>query len=137
MEQTVNIILKELREFRTENNKRWEENDEKWKQNDRKLEKINQRLTKVENETKSLKKEVIRIFETTEEAVEKNLKDINNKLDITINTLNALSTQNNMEHKVFVDAINTHETKLNLQNVRIEKLEEWKEEFDSGECVPV
>ena len=165
MEQTVNIILKELREFRTENNKRWEENDKKWeenerrweenerrweenerrwdendkkwKQNDGKLEKINQRLTKVENDTKSLKKELIRIFEATEEAVEKELKDMNDKLDITNNTLNALLVQNIMEHKAFVNAIKAHETKINLQNVRIENLESWKAAFGSSECVSV
>ena len=31
----ANTILKELREFRTENNKRWEENDKCWEQNEK------------------------------------------------------------------------------------------------------
>ena len=31
-------ILTELREFRKENNKRWEENDKRWEQNDKRWE---------------------------------------------------------------------------------------------------
>ena len=37
MEEAVaKTVLKELREFRAENNKRWEENDKRWEENDRK-----------------------------------------------------------------------------------------------------
>ena len=38
-----NIILKELREFRAENNKRWEENDKRWEENDRRWEQNDRR----------------------------------------------------------------------------------------------
>lgn len=34
----TNTILKELREFRAENNKRWEANDKRWEENDRRWE---------------------------------------------------------------------------------------------------
>jgi chromosome segregation ATPase len=44
MEDTMAItILKELREFRTENNKRWEENDKRWDENDRRWEENDKR----------------------------------------------------------------------------------------------
>lgn len=39
----ANTILKELREFREENNKKWEENDKRWEQNERRWEENNKR----------------------------------------------------------------------------------------------
>ena len=39
-------ILKELREFRTENNKRWEENDKRWQKNDKRWEQNEKRWEK-------------------------------------------------------------------------------------------
>ena len=41
-EEVVNTILKELREFRTEENKRWEENDKRWDANDKSLTSLEQ-----------------------------------------------------------------------------------------------
>ena len=39
MEDTMaNVILTELREFREENNKRWEQNDKRWEENDKRWE---------------------------------------------------------------------------------------------------
>ena len=37
MEENVTImtVLQELREFRNENNKRWEENDKRWEENNK------------------------------------------------------------------------------------------------------
>lgn len=37
MEENVTImtVLQELREFRSENNKRWEENDRRWEENNK------------------------------------------------------------------------------------------------------
>ena len=37
MEENVTImtVLQELREFRSENNKRWEENDKRWEENEK------------------------------------------------------------------------------------------------------
>lgn len=44
MEDTMaNTILKELREFREENNKRWEANDKRWEQNDKRWEENDRR----------------------------------------------------------------------------------------------
>ena len=39
----ANTILNELREFRAENNKRWEENDRRWEENDRRWEENDRR----------------------------------------------------------------------------------------------
>ena len=39
----ASMILKELREFRAENNKRWKENDKRWDENDKRWEENNKR----------------------------------------------------------------------------------------------
>lgn len=39
----ANTILKELREFRQENNEKWEENDKRWEQNERRWEENDRR----------------------------------------------------------------------------------------------
>ena len=40
MEENVTIltVLQELRDFRAENNKRWEQNDKRWEENDKRWE---------------------------------------------------------------------------------------------------
>ncbi len=162
--ETMNTILKELREFRVENNekweendrrweendrrweqndkrweendRRWEQNDKKWEENDKKLENINQRVTKLEKNRETDKKEFIRMFETTEKTILNEIKQMEEKINIKFSAIDALLIQNDMEHKDFKKQIDAHESRLNLQNVRIEKLEDWKEEFDSGEFVP-
>ena len=53
-EEVVNTILKELREFRTEENKRWEENDKCWDANDK-------RLTSLEQATEENTKAIVEL----------------------------------------------------------------------------
>ena len=53
-EEVVNTILKELREFRTEENKRWEENDKRWDANDK-------RLTSLEQATEENTKAIVEL----------------------------------------------------------------------------
>ena len=44
MEDVIaNTLLKELREFRAENNKRWDENDKRWEENDKRWEENDKR----------------------------------------------------------------------------------------------
>ena len=51
-DEVVNTILKELREFRTEENKRWEENNKRWEENDKRWNANDKRLTSLESVTK-------------------------------------------------------------------------------------
>ena len=51
-DEVVNTILKELREFRTEENKRWDENNKHWEENDKRWNTNDKRLASLENATK-------------------------------------------------------------------------------------
>lgn len=92
-EEVVNTILKELREFRTEENKRWEENDKRWDANDK-------RLTSLEQATE----------ENTKAIVE--LKIQINGLDTKVSSLEQV-TKENTERISSLEK----ETKENTQNI--------------------
>lgn len=62
-EQILNEILTTIKEFREENNKRWEENDKKWEENDRKWKEndkkwniINKRIEDIINRVETVEK---------------------------------------------------------------------------------
>ena len=205
--ETVNTILKELREFRIENNKKWDENDKRWDENERRwdendkrweenerrwnendkrweenerrwdendkrweenerrwdendkrweenekrwnenqiklgeinqrLDSVNQRVSTLETNRKADQKEVIRIFETTEKSVLEIIKEMERKLDIKFDTVKAILKQNEMEHDDFRKFLDVHGNIINLQNLRIKKLESWKNAFNSDDFVTV
>ena len=106
-EEVVNTILKELREFRTEENKRWEENDKRWDANDK-------RLTSLEQATE----------ENTKAIVE--LKIQINGLDTKVSSLEQVTKENTERISSLEKATkeNTErisslekETKENTQNI--------------------
>lgn len=78
----ANVILTELREFRTENNKRWEENDRRWEennrrweQNDKELQKINERIDdtnkRIDNVNDSINKKIDEVDDRLNEKIDK------------------------------------------------------------------
>ncbi len=133
---TINTVLQELREFRVENNKRWEQNEKRWEENDQKLETINARVTKIENSRESDKKEFARVFEAIEESIIEQFEHLNKKIDIKFSKVDAIFADLGLEVKDLQEAVKKNETKINLHDVRIEKLEDWKEELDIGGLVP-
>lgn len=164
---TIDIVLKELREFRTENNKRWEENDRRWEQNDKRWEQnekrweendkrweendrrwaenekrwiennkrlgeIEERVTKTENTREADKKEFIRVFEIVEKTVVDKISEMEETFGIKFDKLEAELINNKIEHRKFMKDVRAHENKLNLQELRIDNLESWKDNFDMG-----
>ena len=125
---TVNTILQELRKFRTENNKRWEENDKK-------LETINERVTKIENKREAGKKEFPRIFQTMQETIMEQFNELNEKIDIKFSKADAMFADLGLDVKELHHTAKKHQNKINLYGVRIEKLENWKDELDVGGLV--
>lgn len=62
-ENILNEILTTLKDFREENNKRWEENERRWKENDNRLNNIEGRLSNLEKTRELDKVELYRIVE--------------------------------------------------------------------------
>ncbi len=143
---TINTVLQELREFRTENNKRWEQNEKRWEENnkrweqnekrweenDKKLETINERVTKIENTRESDKKEFARVFEAMEEAITGQFDKLNEKIDIKFSKADAIFADLGLDVKELQHTARRYGNKINLHDIRIEKLEDWKDELDVG-----
>ena len=135
MEENImmNTILKELREFRKENDKRWEandkrweENDKRWEANDKKIEQMNARLTRLENARESDKKEFIRIWSIMEQSITEKLSEIERRNDIKFNKIEVILEDHEESIKKQKQKILDNTKKIELQNARIENLEDWK-----------
>ena len=155
---TNNMILKELREFRAdndkkwaendkrweenekrweENEKRWEENNKRWEKNDKKIDDIDARVKKIENNREADKQEIFRIMNSIDETIKSEFDKMRNELDIRFNKIEAILDENKMEHKMFKEKIEATNSRINLHEVRIQKLEDWKGELDTGSYLPV
>ncbi len=113
-----------------ENNQRWEQNEKRWEENDKKLEAINERVTNIEKNSGPDKKEFLRIFDSMEEAIMKEFAELNEKVDIKFSKADAMFADLGLDIKELQHTSRRQGSKINLNNVRIEKLEEWKDELD-------
>ena len=134
---TTNMILKELKEFRAENEKRWEENEKRWEENNKKIDLIDKRVEKLESAKESDKQEVFRIMNSIDETVRSEFGKLHKELDVRFNKIEAILEENKMEHKQFKEHIQANTSRINLHQVRIEKLENWKDELDTGKYLSV
>ena len=131
-----------------ENNKRWKENQKKWEENDQKLEIISTNQINIENRVNKLeekrkedreedRKEFFRVFECMEKSIVNQFKEMQTRMDIRFNKIEAILLDHEATQKEMLKQLASHETKLNLHNVRIEKLENWKDEFETGSLMPI
>ena len=131
MEDTMaNILLKELREFRTENNKRWDENTKV-------LVDMNERITLLEEGRKKERREIVEVLDTMQKSIDNQFAEIKEYFDAKFDKVYAVQRLNDMEHEKFKKLVCAHESRINLQNSRLNYLEEWKEQFDMGEFTTV
>ncbi len=138
MEDTMaNTILKELREFRAENNKRWEANDKRWEENTKTLAGMNERITALEEGRKKDRKEIIEILDTMQKSIDNQLTEMREHFDAKFEKIFTLQRLNDIEHDEFKKLLYTHEKRINFQSARIKYLEEWKNQFDMGEFTAV
>lgn len=159
MEDNIaNAILIELREFRTENEKRWEENnrkweqnearweenntrweanDTKWKENDAKLEGMNQRITSLEEGCKKDRKDLLEILDTMQKNIENQFREMKEYFDAKFEKVFVSQRVNDIEHEEFKKLVYTHEDRLNFYNARINQIEEWKEQFHGSQLTVV
>ncbi len=162
MEDTVTItILKELREFKEENNrrweqnekcweenarrweqneKRWEENDRRWEQNEKRWEKnsqtlieINERIIELEEGRKKDRKDILEILDTMQKVVDNQFTEMKGYFDAKFDKIFATQRLSDIEEEQFRKIVNIHDKRLNFYQARLEYIEEWKGQFDLGE----
>lgn len=126
MEDAVaSTILKELREFRAENDKRWKENMEKWTQNEERWQFTEKRLLNLEEAREKDRKELIEILDTMQKSISNQLAEMQEYIDTKFEKVFEVQ-------QVHEKVLTTHEKRINFQNARIESLEEWKDEMENG-----
>jgi chromosome segregation ATPase len=111
MEENVTImtVLQELRDFRKENNKRWEANDKRWEENERRWEQNEKRWE--ENE---------RRWEQNEKrwkANDKRLDAMDNRLDSMDNRVSNLEEGRKTDRREILDVLETMQKSINKQFV--------------------
>lgn len=175
----ANVILTELREFREENNKRWEANDKRWEENDRRWEENDKRwiandkrweqnekrweennkkweenskrwdendkkweanekrLIALEEGRRKDRLDLIDILDTMEKSISNQFTEMREYFDAKFEKVFVSQKVNDMEHAEFKKLVCAHQGRLDFYNARINKLEEWKEQFDMGEFTAV
>lgn len=111
MEENVTImtVLQELRDFRSENNKRWEANDKRWEENERRWEQNEKRWE--ENE---------RRWEQNEKrwkANDKRLDAMDNRLDSMDNRVSNLEEGRKTDRREILDVLETMQKSIDKQFV--------------------
>ena len=115
MEENVTMmtILQELREFRADNNKRWEENDKRWKQNDKRWEQneerwiaMDKRVDKLEElsarseqrltELEKGRKEMLDVLDTMQKSIDKLFTEMKDYMDLKFEKIDLSLAVNNM-----------------------------------------
>ena len=122
-DSTANMILIELREFREENNKRWEENDKRWEQNEKRWEENDKRWE--QNEKR---------WEENDKRWEKNnkiLDEMNQRINKISKRVDDLEEGRNKDKNGILVVLETMEKSINNQFVEMKEYIDKKEaKFD-------
>ena len=134
MEDAVaKTILTELREFRKENNKRWEqnekrweENERRWKENNKRWEENNKRWLDSEKQRDRDRKELFDILDNMEKNISKRLDYMERYIDDRCKKVEDEQFECRKNCLLLRREMETQKSRLNFQNVRIESLEKWR-----------
>ena len=137
---TLMTVLEELREFRVENNKRWEENDKRWEQNEKRWEQNNKKIDSLDERVSRLeegrikdRRDIINILDSMQKSIDSQFKDMRNYMDTQFMKINAANMVNDIEHAEFRQLLKAYAKRIDFQNSRITSLEEWKSKIsDDG-----
>lgn len=139
LDEFAAVVLKELRDFRTETNKRFDNLEEKVEV----LQKLSDKHTEAINGLKKETKEHTRAIEELQELTKEHTKAIGElqettekmKEEISENTNEIYELKYEREKKTLVDvldAIKLNSERVKLCNMRIARLEEWKDNLENG-----
>lgn len=129
-EAVAKTVLKELREFRAENNKRWEENEKRWTANDEKWKFAEKRLINLEEGRQKDREDLLNVLDTMQKSISNQFIEIKEYIDAKFDRIIELQIQK--EHEEFRRSLAIYEKRMNFQNSRIEVLENWKDEMENG-----
>ncbi len=132
-----NTILKELREFRAENNKRWGENEKRFQENAKVLSGMDDRISALEKGRKRDRNDLLEILDTMQKMINSRFIEMSEHFDAKFDKIFVSQRVNDIEHEEFKKLVCAHEKRLNFYNSRITRLEEWKDQFDIGEFTAV
>lgn len=125
LDEFAAVVLKELRDFRTETNKRFDNLEEKVDVLQKLSDKHTEAINELKKETKEHTKAINKLQETIEEMQE----------EIAENTNEIYELKYEREKKTLVDvleAIKLNSERVKLCNMRIARLEEWKDNLENG-----
>ena len=124
-DEFATVVLKELRDFRTETNKRFDNLEEKVDVLQKLSDKHTEAINGLKKETKEHTRAINKLQETIEEMQE----------EIAENTNEIYELKYEREKKTLVDvleAIKLNSERVKLCNMRIARLEEWKDNLENG-----
>ncbi len=152
---TIATVLQELRDFRAENNKRWEQNDRRWEENDKRWEqneerwilmekkvealeetskKTNQRLSALEIGRKEDRREILDVLETMQKSIDNRFTEMKDYMDLKFEKIDLALAVNNMEHAEFRKLLKAYGIRLDFYGARLQSLERWRDDINDG-CV--
>lgn len=117
-DEFATVVLKELRDFRTETNKRFDNLEEK-------VDVLQTEVTELKNLSNEHTKAINKLQEIIEEMQE----------EIAENTNEIYELKQERDKKTLVDvleAIKLNSERVKLCNMRIARLEEWKDNLENG-----
>ena len=127
-------ILTELREFRKENNKRWEENEKRWEENEkrwmeneRRWEENEKRWQQNDLQRKKDRKELFEILDTMDKSISKQIDNLEKYINTRCDEILAYQYKSNKEILLLKRELEAQKARMNFQNVRIESLEKWRD----------
>ena len=159
MEQIMeNAILKELREFRTETNKKFDDVNERLDETNKRIDVVNERLdetnrriddvderlgetnrrvTNLEEGRIKDRRDIFDVLDTMQKSISNQFTEMREYMDAKFEKISALQRVNDTEHDEFKKLLYAHNKRLDFHSARLEYLEKWKEDFGMGEYTAV
>lgn len=159
---TENAILKELREFRTETNQRFDDVNERLDETNKRIdvvnvrldetnkriddvdERLNERLDQTNERVKNLeegrvkdRRDILVVLDTMQKSISNQFTEMREYMDAKFEKISALQRVNDTEHDEFKKLLYAHNKRLDFHSARLEYLEKWKEDFGMGEYTAV
>lgn len=120
-------ILTELREFRQENNKRWEENEKHWEENNKRWKENEKRWEQNELQRKKHIKELFEVLDAMDKSISKQIDNLEKQMNTKYNEILENQYKTNKEILLIKRELESQEARMNFQNVRIDSLEKWRD----------
>lgn len=120
-------ILTELREFRKENNKRWEENNKRWEENEKRWMENEKRWQQNDLQRKKDRKELFEVLDTMDKSISKQIDNLEKYINTRCDEILENQYKSNKEILLLKRELEAQKARMNFQNVRINSLEKWRD----------